>query len=80
MIGSSEFIRSLYPPHALIFSGMVQQITWYAESLRQGGHRPAAAVKAAQRQRTWLEIGVAMLIGLVAWPMSLLWRRSVQAA
>jgi len=66
----------LYPLHALIFSGMVQQIAWYAETLQQGGHRPVAAVKAAQRQRTFVGLGLALLIGLILWPLSLLLRQT----
>lgn len=70
----------LYPLHALIFSGMVQQIAWHAETLQQGGHQPAAAIKAAQRQRTLVGLGLALLIGLILWPLSLVWRRSTQVA
>jgi hypothetical protein len=48
----------LYPIHAAIFSGMIKQLGWLAETIQHDGEVPQAAIRAARRQR-WL-IGAAL--------------------
>jgi hypothetical protein len=54
----------LYPLHGLIFSGMVQQLGWQAEALHRGGRMPSEAIRAAQRRRRLMGVGL-IVIGLI---------------
>lgn len=55
----------LYPLHGLIFSGMVQQLGWQAETLHQGGRRPPEALRAAKHHRQLMRIGLVVGAGLL---------------
>ncbi len=50
----------LYPLHGLIFSGMVQQLGWQAEALHHDGIMPPEAIRAAQRRRSLMAVGLAL--------------------
>jgi uncharacterized protein YbjT (DUF2867 family) len=41
----------IYPIHTAIFSGMIKQVGWLAETIHRGGEVPPAAIRAAKRRR-----------------------------
>lgn len=64
----------LYPLHALIFSGMVQQVGWQAEARQHDGALPPVATKAAQRQRQFIGAGLILVLAMILLPLALRWR------
>lgn len=64
----------LYPMHGLIFSGMIQQLAWHAETLHHG-QVPQAALDRAKQQRSMVAVGLALMAVLVTAGFFYFWRR-----
>jgi hypothetical protein len=62
----------LYPIHAAIFSGMIKQLGWLAETISHNGEVPQAAIRAAKRQRWLIGAALAGVAGLLLMAVAIL--------